>query len=120
MISFLYRYIIWRSIDTLLYCKMLERIVLGLALFHSPAKECAEFCEYIVDSILTARLRSTSLWKCIINRFICTRADELARFLIAGKESMLLPQECLEFAKYIQRHRIKTQMKPLGYIDTPI
>ena len=42
------------------------------------------------------------------------------RFLIAGKESMLLPQECLEFAKYIRRHRIKTQMKPLGYIDTPI
>ena len=120
MISFLNRYIIWRSIDTLLYCKMLERIVLSLALVYSPAEECAEFCEHIVNSILTASLRSPGLWECIINRYICTRADELARFLIADKESMLLPQECLEFAKYIRRHRIKTQMKPLGYIDTPI
>jgi hypothetical protein len=33
---------------------MLERIIFGLALFHSPAKECAEFCEYIVDFILPA------------------------------------------------------------------
>jgi hypothetical protein len=33
---------------------MLERIIFGLALFHSPAEECAEFCEYIVDCILPA------------------------------------------------------------------
>ena len=99
---------------------MLERIVLSLALVYSPAEECAEFCEHIVNSILTASLRSPGLWECIINRFICTRADELSRFCITSKESMFLAQECLKFPKDIWSNNIEGQTELLGHIDTPV